>query len=92
MLLICSLGYFKAGCFADNKTNRAMEEFYGSKRIQDCMMLTSLKRYRAFGIQYGDECWTGPNAHLYYNKHGPSDTCANEKGGSWSNYVYIIDY
>ncbi|XP_020899493.1 uncharacterized protein LOC110238188 [Exaiptasia diaphana] len=86
-----TIRYFKAGCFADYSHDRTMEEYHGSHSIEDCMRLSSSKGYKAFGIQYGNECWTGAKAHLNYRKHGTHNNCANGKGGSWSNYVYIVD-
>jgi hypothetical protein len=48
--------------------------------------------YHYFGIQFGGECWSGPDevASTSYNKHGPSDGCPNGVGGPDENMVYQI--
>jgi hypothetical protein len=68
-----------------------MTEFLGYRSMEDCIFLASSKGYKALGLQYGKECWTGSTAHLYYNKHGEKDNCEKGKGGDWSNFVYMID-
>jgi len=50
-----------------------------------------VKGFKAFGIQNGGECWTGPNAEKNYKIHGIATNCENGKGGSWANDVYFIE-
>ena len=44
-----------------------------------------------FGVQNGEECWSGPKGvEKTYNKHKVSKKCKNGLGGSWANSVYRI--
>ena len=41
-------------------------------------------------MQYGGQCYSGPNAHLNYAKYGQSDQCVNGLGGYSANDVYMF--
>ena len=58
--------------------------------VMACFHLAARRGYRAFGIQNGGECFSGPLAHHTYNRYGPSNRCKNGKGGSWASNVYFI--
>ena len=86
--------YKSRGCFRD-KPRRAMGILLGNLRgrrdaIMRCFLLASRRGYRAFGVQHGGECWSGPLARRTFSKYGRSNRCRNGKGGAWANNVYII--
>ena len=87
--------YILAGCYTDN-SNRAIPDtgitFSGSSAIEDCAYIANSNGYRAFGVQNGGECYTGPRAHETYDVHGkaPASECSNGLGGVWRNDVYLI--
>ena len=58
--------------------------------VMACFHLAARRGYRAFGIQNGGECFSGPLAHRTYNRYDPSNRCKNGKGGSWASNVYFI--
>ena len=55
-----------------------------------CFSLAAARGYRAFAVQYGGECFSGPMAHRTYSKYGRTRGCRGGKGGSWANDVYFI--
>lgn len=88
------LSYYPKGCYRD-KHDRAMPEFMGNFKGHDnpvkwCVETVLRHHYKAFGVQYGGECWSGARAHLTYNKHGKANTCRNGLGYHWANSVYFI--
>ena len=58
--------------------------------IAHCHAIASAAGYEVFALQQPGNCFSGPQAHTTYNKHGPSSYCVNGKGGTWSNSVYRI--
>ena len=89
--------YSHAGCFKDKWWHwRAIpysgHKFSGSDAIQSCANITVKNGYKAFGVQYGGECFTGPNAHETYGKYGKANAgdCKDGLGGKLRNDVYLI--
>ena len=58
--------------------------------IMACFHLAARRGYRAFGVQNGGECFSGPLAHRTYNRYGPSNRYKNGNAGSWDKNVYFI--
>ena len=87
--------YTNIGCFVD-KALRAISysgiTFKGPDAIQQCAEIAASYGFKAFGVQYGGQCFTGPEAHVTYAKYGKaSDSdCRNGLGGAWRNNVYFI--
>ena len=80
------------GCFQDDGA-RAMPVVYsvdGTYAITQCKNKAHAAGYEVFGIQSQQECFTGPRAHITYNKYGEANNCLNGKGGYFSNSVYRI--
>ena len=79
------------GCYNDRRI-RAMSKYMkkGNGNAANCFKAITAKGYKAFGIQYGGECWSGPNAHSTYAKYGSSPKCKNHKGGTWANDVFLV--
>ena len=72
-----------------------MPDFMGNFKGHDnpvkwCAETVLRHNYKAFGVQYGGECWSGITAHLTYNKHKPINTCKNGLGYHWANSVYFF--
>jgi len=44
-----------------------------------CATAAFEKGYSVIGAQYYGECWSGPDAHLHFDKYGMADTCVNGK-------------
>ncbi|XP_077968095.1 uncharacterized protein LOC144422133 [Styela clava] len=98
-----SFKYASIGCFKDTG-RRAIPQADGrfptlkgnyqrrSNAIQKCAKVASDKGYKAFSVQNGGWCATGPNAHTTYKKYGPSNACKGDgKGGPWANQVYGVN-
>ena len=84
----------RRGCYKD-RSRRAMGILLGNLRrrrdaVMRCFLLASRRGYRAFGVQDGGECFSGPQAHRTFSKYGRSGRCKNGRGGPWANDVYII--
>jgi len=58
--------------------------------IDKCALVSLKRRHKAFAVQHGGWCATGPKAHLTYRRYGRSHRCRNGKGGPWANDVYFI--
>ena len=71
-----------------------LEDRQYSQRIdahQKCAVAAMYRGYKAFAIQDGGECVSGPNAHQTFDKYGKSKGCKNDgKGGYRTNQVYSI--
>ena len=85
----------KKGCYRDHRHRaiaRMVANFPGDRfAVAKCAFLTKLRGYRAFGVQYNGQCFTSYNAHVTYNKYGPSGKCApTGRGGTWANEVYFL--
>lgn len=80
------------GCYYDG-SDRSFPNFLGAVLdAEECFTMTKKAHYKAFGIQNGQECWSGPGVKTTYSRHGESKRCSEGKGGPWSNDVYFIDY
>lgn len=120
MLTKCDHPLEPIGCFKDVSKDRAMLNLTLNERqkidwnnwknylpefICRCAKVAYEKGYSVIGIQFYGECWAGDEAHLNYDKYGPSDTCVNTRykknekknskcepysGTDLSNYVYRI--
>lgn len=90
--------YNRIGCYADANIRaipNASESGYDNKdykaksdAIQSCADFAKSKGFKGFALQNGGWCATSADAHLTYNKYGPSATCANGKGAGHTNDYY----
>lgn len=70
-----------------------------------CAEAAFKKGYKVIGTQFYGECWSGPQAHVTFDKYGPTDMCVNSElsrnisdtkhcqaavGLHSTNYVYRI--
>jgi len=96
VLLILTLVIFTAyagrrlGCWRDH-SHRAIAggiRFRGSPAR--CEAFARKHGWRVYAVQYGGECFTGPNAHRTYSKYGHAHNCRHGRGGGWANDVYEV--
>ena len=94
-LQIVGKSYRKIGCFVD-KSKRAItysgKTFTGTpaEKINKCATLASCRGFDTFAVQYGGQCFTGPDAKNTYKKYGEGFGCHNGLGGTWRNDVYFF--
>ena len=89
--------FLYVGCFRD-RYKRALPRLIlrvrGSHKgfwlVNRCGRITLRRGYRVFSAQNHNECWTGPKAHLTYNKYGRSTSCSHNTGGVSANDVYRV--
>jgi hypothetical protein len=91
------IGYKSLGCFTD-KADRAIPKHLWTEIfsiftspaaiIRKCSVLAEKDGYKVFGVQNGNQCFSGSDAEKTYNKYGSSSKCSNGVGGSWANDVY----
>lgn len=80
------------GCYKDGG-KRAMPvrlAYTVNNLLESCTQAAIAQGYSVFGIQFNQECFSGPNAQHTYDKYGTSTHCSNGVGGSWSNDVYRV--
>ena len=58
--------------------------------IRECAVAAEKHGYKAFGLQDGVECWSGPWAHETFKKYGLAHNCRNGMGGQLANDVYLF--
>ena len=63
---------------------------YHNGTVHKCAQAVEKAGYSVFGVQHGGQCWSGPQAHITYNKYGTSNQCAHGSGGFWTQDVYKI--
>ena len=63
----------------------------GRDAVMAYLHLAGRRGYRAFGVQNGGDCFSGPLAHRTYNRYGPSNRGKNGKEESWANKVHFIN-
>ena len=95
--------YEPVGCFNDKSYPRALPQLVKidpvnetgmaslvTARIQACATNVYEKGYQYFGLEYSDECWSGENGSMTYNRHGRSDYCLWHYyvGDVWTIFVY----
>jgi hypothetical protein len=91
--------YTSIGCWTD-RAERAMPILEGhpwltgnyqqrEQAIEKCYAVAKGSGYKYFAIQHGGHC-QGSNDINYSKKYGPSNNCANGKGGPWANDIYEI--
>ena len=95
--------YEPVGCYKDKSYPRALPKLVGvypvnetglanslAAIIQKCAIQVYKKGLRYFGVEYRDECWSGVNGSMTYNRHGRSDNCLWNYyvGGVWTIFVY----
>ena len=90
------------GCFED-KTERALPTLEGldsllvgsylqrAGAVRLCAEAAYRRGFQVFAVQNGGQCFSGPEAHVTYDKYGSSIGChENGRGGPWANEVYEI--
>ena len=57
-----------------------------------CAEFAAARGYKVFAVQFGGECYSGPNAHETYAKYGQAldSDCNNGVGGRRRNSVYRV--
>lgn len=58
--------------------------------IEACAKEALKKKYLYFGLQFYGECWSGPQAHLTYDRDGESKRCTRGVGKRSANFVYML--
>ena len=77
--------YKKIGCFVD-KSSRAIPYSgltfggYSAEKIAKCATLATCRGFSTFAVQYGGQCFTGPNAQNTYSKYGAGGGCHHGRG------------
>lgn len=100
--LPCETKYYSIGCWKDTwdraipVVEDAFEDAYKYKERKDavnkCYDYAKSKGYKAFAVQDGGHCQSGPNAHITYDRFGGAITCGLDgRGGVWGNEVYMIN-
>nr|XP_039248872.1 uncharacterized protein LOC120326618 [Styela clava] len=95
--------YTSIGCFRDTG-NRAIPQADGrfqslrdsypqrKDAIAKCARVATDLEYKVFAVQNGGWCATGSEAHMTYQKYGPSNGCRKDgEGGPWANHVYGVN-
>lgn len=73
------------------KNFRSQIDWYNlNKIINACAKQAKENGYLYFGVQFYGECWSGPLAHMTYNKDGPSTECIAGVGKGFANSVYML--
>ncbi|XP_020617984.1 pancreatic secretory granule membrane major glycoprotein GP2-like [Orbicella faveolata] len=58
--------------------------------IEACAKVALKKNYLYFALQFYGECWSGPQAHLTYDRDGRSKRCTLGVGKQRANMVYMF--
>lgn len=99
-----ALKYLPIGCFKDRikkstprplpdliKNFRGNIDWYNhNKTIDACAEEAKKNGYLYFAIQFYGECWSGPMAHLTFDRDGPSTNCISGVGKARANFVYML--
>ena len=95
--VISGHNYQLAGCFKDRiwlwrAIPYSGKTFTPSSAVQKCGEIAVTNGYKAFGVQDGGECYTGPKAHETFNKYGQAkdSDCKNGVGGWFRNSIYYV--
>ena len=82
--------YEYQGCYNDNKANpdqRAIATFQGNvTSVQQCSQIAKQKGASVFGLQNGEQCFTGSSINDA-KKFGIASSCG-PLGNPWTNQVY----
>ncbi|XP_065063437.1 uncharacterized protein LOC135689983 [Rhopilema esculentum] len=91
------------GCYADGASlpikhlignftiSGASSESDGTRVASDCYKLVWERGYSLFGLKNKGECWSGPDAHMTYNKDGVATDCVHGLGSANSFSVYRLE-
>lgn len=85
---VSSQKYEYVGCFNDDSSERALQEFVGKKMSNsECSSACVARGFQFFGLQWNGQCRCGNND---YDKYGSSDecTCSKFNKGAYLNCVY----
>ncbi|XP_031575055.1 uncharacterized protein LOC116308716 [Actinia tenebrosa] len=82
------------GCYKDEKEGRAFPKYLGKfpaeRAVSKCAALAEKEGFPVYAVQFGGECWTGPESEQDFDKYGKSDGCENGVGGTLANDVYSL--
>jgi hypothetical protein len=86
--------YRHIGCFKD-AWDRAIPSLHTAFKkeigaVKSCADLSKKKGYTVFSVEFGGECYSGPNAEQTYDKYGRASNCKDGVGGSWAADVYTF--
>ena len=99
LLLSVAFRYVSIGCFNDrtrplpqliHNVRGQIDWSNFNKTIKACAKEAKKKGYLYFGIQFWGECWSGPMAHLTYDRDGSSKNCTLGVGRDHANAVYML--
>ena len=103
LLFLVKIKYARIGCYKDAlKQPRPLPELIKNYRggqidwnnlnstIDACAEEARNKGYLYFGLQFYGECWSGPLAHLTYDRDGSSTNCYEGVGKKQANFVYML--
>ncbi len=85
-----SADYIYKGCFNDT-VNRALPNYRGNvQTIDQCRQYANQYQDTIFGIQNGNECFTGSNLQqaTQYGQIFNKESCP-QMGGPWINQIYV---
>ena len=81
--------YTYMGCYND-QSNRAIPNFRGNvSSAAQCQTIANENQENVFGVQNGEQCFTGSNISQAY-QYGPYSGSCGTLGGSWTNQVYAL--
>ena len=83
--------YSHVGCYKDRIIRALPVKLGNYGSVQECFNVAKGRGYRMFGVQYGSECWSAPNAESRYKIYGAASGCSNGKGGTWMQDIYRIN-
>jgi len=102
LFTLVSLKFVPIGCFKDTTKKprplpQLIKNFRGrldwnnlNQTIDACAEEAKKKGYLYFGLQFYGECWSGPMAHLTYDRDGSSKKCDLGVGKRRANSVYML--
>jgi predicted nucleic acid-binding Zn ribbon protein len=85
--------YIYQGCFNDNSIRAIPNQQSNVSSINDCQQIALSKNQNVFGLQNGNQCFTGENiqASYQYGSNFSKSACGGgNMGGSWTNQVYAL--
>jgi len=98
-----SLEYLSLGCFLNNNDTRAIPTLESvnatfldgpheirKNAVKKCALEAAKMGYKAFAIQDGGACYSGPYAHLNYSVYGARNCPTGVNDSMLVNEVYLV--
>jgi len=83
------------GCFKDKESKRAIRgivTYPESGVIRACKKTAIKNGYSVFGVAFGGECRTGPDAWRTFFRYRRTKGCTKYRGGDWKMDVFRLPY